>query len=216
MSLTQQLDTTPDERIDKSNLATQLMENMLLEQYANSPNLKAYLNIFMKELNLLFQASDDAYFGRFVVNAVGYQLDVIGEILQQSRNMVLTEDPYFGFQGFTGVDGMANETTPLDGGIFKDGDISKYEVSPLGDDMYRRLLLARGMVVSLDVMDVNSLYAVLYVLLPNATDIHIVEHPDYVEVQLQDTQVSNLELSMLIVIRTWLIQAGERLVFTAS
>lgn len=216
MSTLKKLNVEPDIRIDKSNYGTELMESMLLEQYQSSTNLKAYINIFMKELNLLFKATDDTYFGRLVVNAVGYQLDVIGKILQQSRNMVLTEDPFFGFQGATGADGMADEATPLDGGIFKDGGVSHYEISPLSDDMYRRVLLARGMIVSQEVLSVSRLYEVLYVLLPKSGNIQITEKLTHTEVIMSAATVSNLELSMLHEVRGWLIHAGERITFTAT
>ena len=67
----------------------QIMEGLLLNQYQNSPLLQEYMMAFIAELDLLFEQTEEVYLGRFLENAVGKQLDIIGIILQQTRSVIL-------------------------------------------------------------------------------------------------------------------------------
>ncbi len=145
----------------------QIMEGLLLNQYANSPDLKEFIMAFVAEMDLLFEQIEEVYLGRFIENAVGRQLDIIGIILQQPRAVVLPSI-WFGFSdnGFIPpkVDGMADAAEPAVGGLFRDGNFGG-AVTPLDDTTYRRVLLARGIIANRDTADINLAYYAISTLL---------------------------------------------------
>ena len=73
----------------------------LLTQFREAPNLQGYIKALMSEANLIECALIDTLAGRSVDTATGAQLDVIGEIVGQAREVVdaslLT---YFGYGDF--------------------------------------------------------------------------------------------------------------------
>ena len=197
------------ERVSFKGMAYKVARGMLLEQYASSTNLKDYIACFLEEFDQLFVAIDEVHFGRFLEYAEGTQLDTIGEILQQSRHIKTTDEKNFGFVGATYVDGMADKATPQTGGIFLDGENSKYTVVPLTDDVYRRLLLVRGQCVTMDTQTVNSLYRLLDILIPGTGDIEIAEHSTgRMDINLSTNRASLSDVSLLKAISNWLIPAG--------
>jgi hypothetical protein len=141
-----------------------LMELMLLDQYTNSTLLKQYFRAYTEEMDFLFAQISEVYFGRMLEYAIGKQLDVIGEILQQKRSVFLP-NVYFGFQGATDVDGIASLALPNAGGTFRSiyqGDIV---AAPLSDTIYRRVLQVIGMCTSSETVDLEFVYQVVIVLM---------------------------------------------------
>lgn len=149
---------------------TEVFERMLLSQYSNSTNLKAYIQAFIDELDLLMAQTEEVYLGRFIERAVGVQLDIIGIILDQERSVALPI-LFFGMtnagvQEVTMADpSFADEATPSDGGLFKDESQEGFSVTPLDDVQYRRLLLAKAYVGSKPTMDINTAYFAISTLL---------------------------------------------------
>jgi hypothetical protein len=149
--------------------ATQIMESMLLQQYQNSPNLKEYMGCFIAELDILFAETERVYLGRFIEYAFGAQLDVLGIILGQSRAVELPT-AWFGFTDagtvtISGIAGFSDEATPSDGGIFRDENSQGFNVTPLDDLTYRRLLLVKAMCNNLVSVDVNTQYNLIQTLI---------------------------------------------------
>ena len=140
------------------------MDAMLLSQYQNSPNLREHLMCYVSELDLLFEEMQNVYYGRFLANAVGAQLDVIGIILQQHRSIILGEE-YFGFNGAPGATKMADGANPNDGGVFFSADNAGLEVTPLTDTMYRRVLEVIAFLTNKDSLDINTVYKVVTMIL---------------------------------------------------
>lgn len=147
-----------------SDKGKQIMEGLLLNQYQNSPLLQEYMMCFIAELDLLFEQTEEVYLGRFIESAVGRQLDIIGIILQLPRSIVLPTQ-WFGFQGAVDVAGMADETSPANGGIFRDANVGDGELTPLDDSTYRRLLLAKAFIINRDSADTGLAYFVVSTLL---------------------------------------------------
>jgi len=143
---------------------TQIMESMLLIQYQDSPNLKEYFGAFISEVDLLYKETEEVYLGRMIDLAIGAQLDVIGIILDQTRSVEIPTF-FFGFQGADNVLKMADEATPADGGVFRDENLSGFNITPLDDITYKRVLLAKGFANSRETSDVNSLYHIVSLLL---------------------------------------------------
>tara|TARA_R110000764_G_C11014636_1_gene383615 strand:+ start:1173 stop:1859 length:687 start_codon:yes stop_codon:yes gene_type:complete len=143
---------------------TEIMDAMLLSQYANSDNLKAYILAFVEEMDFLFEQIEEVYLGRFLEFAVGRQLDVCGIILDQSRAILLPKS-YFGFQGAITPDKMADEVTPSNGGYFKSETDDNFVNTPLDDTTYRRLLLAKAYANTLNHASLDETYQLVTQLL---------------------------------------------------
>jgi len=143
---------------------TQIMDGMLLSQYKESPLLRAYLLAYIEEMDLLFQSIEEVHFGRMLEHAVGAQLDIIGVILQQTRDVVLPIIN-FGFVGAQNVGKMADEAAPAEGGVFLDEYISGLSVTPLNDSEYRKMLQCKGSLLSSPTLDIESTYRAIWILL---------------------------------------------------
>lgn len=141
----------------------QIMEGLLLTQYQNSPNLKEYFMAYISEMDFLFEQIEEVYLGRLIENAVGEQLDVIGIILQQSRAIILP-GLWFGFQGALESEGMADEAIPDEGGLFRDENVEGV-VTPLDDQTYKKVLLAKAVVSNRNSADLGLAYYVISILL---------------------------------------------------
>jgi len=160
---------------------TQIMDGLLLSQYADSPLLRQYLLAYINEMDWLFQSIEEVHYGRMLEHAVGAQLDIIGEILNQSRSVVLPSIN-FGFVGAPGVDKMADEATPVDGGVFLSEDQSGLSVTPLSDHEYRRVLKCKGYILNKQDLSIETMYGALATFL------------DYIPVTFEITTVSNQDL----------------------
>lgn len=153
-------DLSADVSLDKG---SQILEGMLLEQYQNSTDMKKYFMAFFAEMDFLFKEIQEVYLGRFIERAVGAQLDVIGIILNQNRAVVLPK-VWFGFLGATDVDGFSSKEEPNKGGVFR----SKYQgidkITALGDETYRKLLMAKAQLVNRDSIDIELAYHIIIIL----------------------------------------------------
>lgn len=143
---------------------TQIMELMLLNQYQESPNLLEYFGAFFKEMDFLFESIEAVYVGRFLDNAVGVQLDIIGEILGQARGVPL-DAIWFGFAGTADTDGFADQATPTLGGVFRSEESLGFDVTPLDDTTYRSVLYARAVMSNQETCDIDLIYFICMILL---------------------------------------------------
>jgi len=172
----------------------QIMEGLLLDQYQNSPDLQEFIMAFVSELDLLFEQIQKVYSGRFIENAVGRQLDIIGIILQQSRSLVLP-NTWFGFSDDgvvpLNVDGMVDEAGPVGGGLFKDEN-SQGVVTPLEDATYRKVLLAKAMILNRDSADINLTYFVVSILVGKS--------PSVFELRDQDSTIPTANRSVELIV----------------
>jgi hypothetical protein len=172
----------------------QIMEGLLLNQYQNSPDLKEFIMAFVSELDLLFEQIQKVYLGRFIENAVGRQLDIIGIILQQPRAVILP-NIWFGFSNDGAippeVDGMADEAIPVNGGLFKDENVEAV-VIPLDDITYRKVLLAKAMVLNRDSAGINLTYFVVSILIGRV--------PSVFELRDQDSTIPTANRSVELIL----------------
>lgn len=149
---------------------TDMLNSMLLSEYESSPNLIQYISAFVEEMDLLFQQIEEVYLGRFIEQAVGRQLDIIGIILNQSRSVPL-DILFFGFTNagtpaVTMADpAFADEAAPAAGGILKDESQLGFTIVPLGDVQYRRLLMAKAYLHTQPSVDINTAYFAVSTLL---------------------------------------------------
>tara|TARA_R110000851_G_scaffold47459_1_gene115245 strand:- start:3491 stop:4174 length:684 start_codon:yes stop_codon:yes gene_type:complete len=166
------------------NKGTEIFDRLRLLQYENSPNLKEYINAYVAEMDILFEEIEKVYQGRFIENAVGRQLDIIGIILDEPRGINLPTQ-FFGFSDynnggtpipFPNVAKMADKATPADGGIFRSTGQSAVGNYVLSDTEYRRLLLAKAILSNRKECGVDNAYYVMATLLgrvPRLMEIHV-------------------------------------------
>lgn len=166
--------------ISTTDKGTQIMEGLLLSQYADSPNLRAYLLAYIGEMDWLFQSIEEVHYGRMLEHAVGTQLDIIGDILNQSRDVILPS-VHFGFVGAANVDKMAHEDLPAAGGLFLSEDQSGISVTPLSDHEYRRVLKSKGSILNSQDLSIETMYSALAILIgfiPKTFELSIVSNQD--------------------------------------
>ncbi len=204
----------------------QIMEGLLLGQYKDSPNFKEYMMCFIAELDFLFEQIEKVHSGRFLETAVGRQLDVIGIILQQSRAVILPV-LWFGFQGATAAEGMADEATPALGGVFKDENVGTGGITPLDDTTYRRVLLAKATVMNRDTCDIELAYYVVSILLGRVPSVFEFVDKDTieedntvpertVELRLSTADVSTREVQLILYMSKYFIPAGITFTITRN
>ncbi len=205
-----------------TNKGEQIMEGLLLSQYANSPDLKEYFMAFISELDLLFEQTEEVYKGRFLETAVGVQLDIIGEILQQTRSVILPK-VYFGFDGAPNIAGMADENSPAIGGLFKDENVGNGDVTALDDMTYRRMLLAKAAILNRDTDGLPLAYFVICILLNRVPSTFELRDFDStipspakrtVELVLADNEVSEQEVALILYMAKYFVPAGITLIIT--
>ena len=193
----------------------QIMDKMMLNQYQNSPNLREYYMAYIAEMDYLFETIETVYLGRFIEYAQGRQLDIIGIILQQSRAVELSSF-FFGFDGAFGATKMADESTPNDGGIFKSEDNAGFEVTPLDDATYKRLLIAKTHSMNSDTADINLAYKVISTLLgrvPAHFEINTIA-TKHVDLELATSEVTNTEITLIDYATKYFVPSG--VTFTIS
>lgn len=171
---------------------TQIMDEMLLSQYADSTNLRQYLLAYFEEMDELFAAIEDVYNGRFLENAVGAQLDVIGEILQQSRNINLGTK-YFGFLGAPLAEGFGTVSDPTTGGTFKSVSDVGGTVIPLGDAVYRRVLYTKAYLLNKRDTSIETIYHAVCTLLGTVPRGLVISEPANMQV---DITASSLDVTL--------------------
>ena len=190
----------PKALIATEDKAEQIMESMLLQQYTNSPNLKEYMNCFLSELDLLFAETERVYLGRFLEYAGTEQLDIIGEIIGQSRAIALP-NTWFGFTDdgtitIPGIAGFADEATPSEGGRLRDENVASFDVIPLDNFTYRRALAVKAMCNNLATVDVNTTYELLSTLLNKVPSTFELKSKDTVTTTVTTIQTIELIISI--------------------
>lgn len=195
---------------------TKIMEGLLLDQYSNSPYVKAYYACFVAECDLLFEQVDRVFWGRFLNYAVGEQLDILGRILDQGREVVLPE-LYFGFQGASPIAGFADSATPTVGGIFKDSSQGTVAVTPLNDSEYRRLLWARSLFISSDYSDIETAYQVFATVLGRVpSTFSLTTNSGVVDLALSALEVTSREEQLVLYVANIFMPTGVGFTITRT
>ena len=195
----------------------QILDSMLMDQYSASPNLKEFYMCFIAELDFLFETIQESYEGRMLENAVGEAQDIIGIILDEERNLVLSND-YFGFQGASGATKMADEATPSDGGIFRSEEETGFSVTPLSDAIFRRLLKSKASILNSDTCNVEDMYSCITILLDRQVSNMAVTYPAAKQIVLtmSSSEVSSGEEGLINYASKWFIPTGVQFTLTRT
>lgn len=188
---------------------TEIMDGLLLLQYQNKPNLREYMLAFVDEMDLLLENLEKVYSGRFINDAVGAQLDVIGIILDQLRNVEL-DKTWFGFQNAVDVNKMADEAIPDDGGYFRGEELDGFVTFPLDDITYRRLLLAKAQLLCRDSVDINTAYYVTSIILGKVPETMTIEliNPRHMQLEVSASDVAAIDLALVNYLGQYFVPMG--------
>jgi hypothetical protein len=198
---------------------TEIAERLLLREYQNSPIFKQYMAAFVEEMDLLFEHTERVYLGRFIETAVSRQLDIIGIILNENRNVVLPQQ-FFGFSDNgtppINVAPLADEADPEDGGLFRDESQGDTLNLVLSDVNYRRLLLAKAYLSTQEVCSFNIAYHALSLLLgkvPRKFELDTVANRQ-VELTLDTVDTTLDDVSLITYFSKYLIPIGTSFTIT--
>lgn len=155
-------------------------EKLLISQYSNSQNLKRYINCFISVFNDIFLACKQVATERYLDYAVGAQLDVIGTIVGQPRQ--LSESKPLGYFGYYDNPQAADPSIGSDkdatiGGTLK-GDLDKDSSDfILVDEDYVNVIYARILKNSSNCC-VEDVLAYVDLVLGRNVDLEIIESED--------------------------------------
>jgi len=196
--------------------AYDLMEIMILDQYTNSVNLKTYMKAYLDELDILMEQTHLLYLGRMLEFAEGRQLDIIGEILQQSRSIIIDVpgEGWFGFQLAPDVLGFGNRAgdypVGYSPGFFQGRGWYPWKFEPLSDIEYRGVLLARGYVCNNKTRDINTTYKAIELLLGKIPKyIKLIDlGTRQVTLELEAGWTTSKEVDLIKAVTKWFIPMG--------
>lgn len=176
----------------------EIMDALILSQYKGKPNLEEFFGAFTSEMDYLFENIERVYLGRFLEYAEGTQLDILGDIVGQTRAVALFPQ-FFGFQGAAGVAGMADESSPAAGGIFMSEDIENFVVTPLDDITYRRAIRAKAFLNYSDTVSLEVAYTTISMLLthiPRTMDLITVADRN-IRLDVSATDINSTDASLI-------------------
>ena len=143
---------------------TDIYNGMLLSQYNDSVNLKAYANAFLLEFDELYAQLDKMYSGRFLEYATGEHLSTLGKIVGISRELTL-DDNHFGFLGEVGEIWADTFGTVGDGAVGGEFKSTTTSVIQLSDTAFRRAVRAKAFCNGALVQNVEFMYKVIAIML---------------------------------------------------
>lgn len=125
---------------------TEKVVDILIWQYKDSPNLQNYIKAFVGEIDILVKAIEDTINYRYLADAYGYQLDIIGEIVGIGR-IFYGASPigYFGFYDDpeSKVPSIGSYYDRTLGGVYKGrGQLDSNDLI-LDDSSYRNIIYAK-------------------------------------------------------------------------
>ncbi len=116
----------------------------LATEYRESDNLIDYIKTLLLEADNLEVVYQDLLTKRWIDTAEGVQLDIIGSIVGQSRDIIDADIlVFFGFQGALGVGGYGDEGDTSQGARFRSEDENTSGNVRLADPEYRIFIRAR-------------------------------------------------------------------------
>jgi hypothetical protein len=200
---------------------TEIANRLLLMQYRESPIFLKYMAAFIDEMDLLFEQTERVYLGRFIENAVGTQLDIIGVILNQDRNINLPQQ-FFGFSDAGTVPAnvmqMSDESTPSNGGLFRGEEQRGTENFALSDNNYRQLLLAKAYLSTQEVCSFDTAYHALALLLgrvPRKFELSTIADRQ-VQLDVEVADVSIPDVSLITYFSQYLVPLGTSFTITRT
>jgi hypothetical protein len=154
-------------------LPTVRAEDLLVGQYADSVNLKAYIAALMEEFNELHASSVLSISNRTIGNATGIILDTIGSLVGQARGTrTKATGAFFGFENAIGAGSFGSDGDPSVGEVFRSDADSAFITIPWTDSDYRKFILAR-IIKNNRAITINTLIEVILLVVDGISDVII-------------------------------------------
>lgn len=146
-------------------------QQTVISQFANSPIILQLLSNFAQYLDLTGLFDDFFKFCWDVDTAVGYGLDRLGRVVNVSRVLHLpASGTYFGFK-------QASDAQPMDQAPFYAGGAQLTTNYNLGDDAYRKLILAKAL-ANISDGSIPSINQILINLFSDYGDCYVTDNGD--------------------------------------
>ena len=154
-------------------LPTERAMDLLVGQYTDSVNLQAYIAALMGEFDELHASSVTGISGRTVDNATGHALEIVGELVGQSRGTKLEVDGvYFGFENALGAGTFGTDADSNVGAVFRSDAANQFITTPWTDEEYRKFIKAR-IIKNTKAITVNTLIEVILLVADGISDVII-------------------------------------------
>lgn len=135
----------------ESNLNLESYQNLAEDRYTDMTRKDVVFQAIQKGIIAVLQQKQEELisfsFGMWnIESSVGKQLDFIGKILGQPREIIIDDlEPYFGFDGAEAAETFSSVSNPAVGGVWKSILSNKKSsvIRLLDDETYRLLLRAR-------------------------------------------------------------------------
>lgn len=122
----------------------ELIDKRLATQYTNAPYIRAFLDSILTLSNDLETAVDEIINLRWIDVATGVQLDILGDIVGQKREVLnIDQFEFFGFSGALGAGTFSDLDNPSLGSRFHSIDEPTTGNVILSDPEYRVFIRAR-------------------------------------------------------------------------
>lgn len=184
------------------NIPSEKLQSLLLMQYKSSPNLSAYIDCFLQEVDIINKAIEDSINLRYLSDAKGKQLDTIGEIVGISRIFYGAASlGYFGFYDDpqSAIPSIGDAFDSTVGGIYKsvtDRDSADYVMD---DVTYKKAIYAK-IIKNMTNCCIEDVLLYIDLVVGFSCDTEIVESDRRVDIYVHEdlTQQQRISLSLLI------------------
>ena len=178
------------------------IQELLLAQYKDSPNLSAYINCFVAEIDIISKAIEDTINLRYLADATGKQLDVIGEIVGLGRIFYgAAALGYFGFYDDpqSAVPSIGDTNTPGVGGIYKSISDRAAADYVMDDVTYKKAIYAK-IVKNMTNCCIEDVLLYIDLIIGFSCDTQITESNCQVDIYVHENlnQLQRISLSLLI------------------
>ncbi|MGF6139030.1 DUF2612 domain-containing protein [Pseudomonas laurylsulfatiphila] len=178
------------------------IQTLLLSQFKDSPNLSAYIGCFIAEVDIISKAIEDTINLRYLADASGSQLDVVGEIVGIGRIFYgAAALGYFGFYDDpqSAIPSIGDKFDSTVGGVYKsitDRDSADYVMD---DDTYKKAIYAK-IVKNMTNCCIEDVLLYIDLIIGFSCDTQITESSCHVDIYVHENlnQLQRISLSLLI------------------
>lgn len=162
---------------------TAIGRERVTEQFVEKPVFAKYLDLVQSEAIAVQNVISDCYSLRSIDTAFGEQLDVIGRIVGQPRDLFDSVIIYyFGFQGASGALSFGTRSNPTTGGIFKSRNDPLRGARYLNDEEYKALIKIK--ILKNSTQGVIDDFLQMIQLLYNVTSVTFTELPGVITINI--------------------------------
>lgn len=178
------------------------LQTLLLMQYKSSPNLSAYINCFLQEVDIVNKAIEDSINLRYLSDAFGKQLDVIGEIVGIGRIFYGAASlGYFGFYNDpqSASPSIGDAFAPTIGGIYKSITDRNSADYVMDDVTYKKAIYAK-IIKNMTNCCIEDVLLYIDLVIGFSCDTEIKEGNSHVDIYIHEslTQLQRISIGLLI------------------